>query len=91
MHDFAASQRLDSLSKSNSETHWVPDLPSVILGLILGSVIAIVAYKLNALREPEMETSPQVAETSGPAVNFDFYTELKREDLYPATSTQNSH
>ena len=89
MHDFATSQRLDSLTKPNSETHWVPDLPSVILGLILGSVIAIVAYKLNALREPEVEASPQVAETSEPAVNFDFYTELKRDDLYPAISSQN--
>ena len=89
MHDFATSRRLNSLSKLNSETQWVPDLPSVILGLILGSVIAIVAYKLNALREPEVEASPQVAETSEPAVNFDFYTELKRNDLYPAVSTQN--
>ena len=89
MHDFAPSQRLDSLSKSNSETHWVPDLPSMILGLILGSVIAIVAYKLNALRESEAETSPQVAETSEPTVDFDFYTELKRDDLYPSLSAQN--
>lgn len=89
MHDFAPSRRLASLSGSSSETPWTPDLPSMILGLILGSVIAIVAYKLNASREPEVEASPQVAEISDPTVNFDFYTELKRNDLYPAISTRN--
>ena len=89
MHDFATNRRLDRPSEPFLETNWAPDLPSIILGLILGSVLAIVAYKVNVLQESAVETPSQVTEESEPTVDFQFYNELKKDDLYPAFSAEN--
>ena len=51
MHDFANYRNSTDLVSSRSEaTEWSPDIPSVMMGVIVGVFVAIVGFKVVEYR-----------------------------------------
>jgi len=86
MQDFAKYNENIALEATDSE--WVLDLPSVLFGILLGAIVVFAAFRVIDYRDTRI-TSDQVVESAteqDPRLEFEFYTELKRDDLYPIVS-----
>ena len=86
MQDFAKYRENNTLEASDSE--WVLDLPSVLFGILLGAIVVFAAFRVINYRDMRI-TSDQVVESAteqDPRLEFEFYTELKRDDLYSIVS-----
>lgn len=84
MQDFAKYDRLLT-EPDRTPRQWRPDIVGTMFGLVFVVITALAI--LNEDKTLEIEQSPitQLSATdTATGVVFDFYEELKREDLYPA-------
>ena len=87
MHDFASYRNTTYLEDSNPDAlEWSPDIPSLVMGVIVGIFVAIVGFKVAEYR------ADQVALVEVPAVEeeveeksfvFEFYEALKVYEVLP--------
>ena len=87
MHDFANYRNSTDLVSSRSEaTEWSADIPSLMMGILVGVFVAIIGFKVAEYR------AEQAAFVEAPAVEekveeksfvFDFYEALKVYEVLP--------
>jgi hypothetical protein len=86
MHDFANYRSTTDLVSSRSEaTEWSPDIPSVMMGVIVGVFVAIIGFKVVEYRAEQavLVETPEVEETEDKSFVFEFYDELKSYVVLP--------
>ena len=86
MQDFAKYRRFERAELEGSDTVWSLDPISVLFGVLMSAVVVFAGLKVSEHQEMQPTTDP-VAEgisMEDPSLQFEFYTELKRDDLYPA-------
>ena len=84
MHDFAKYDRLVT-EPGPTPRQWKPDMIGTMFGLVLGVITALAILNTDKTLESEQSPITQFSATdTATGVVFDFYEELKREDLYPA-------
>jgi hypothetical protein len=86
MHDFANYRNSTDLVSSRPEaTEWSPDIPSVMMGVIVGVFVAIVGFKVAEYRAEQavLAEVPAVEETEDKSFVFEFYDELKSYVVLP--------
>ena len=78
MQDFAKYKKV--ILKKPTATQWIPDIPSVLLGAVLGSIITVIALAYteavpvsNLYEENELVTE----QIQGQSLKFEFYGVLK--------------
>lgn len=88
MQDFAKYRRFEREELEGVEPDWSLDPISVLFGALLGAIVIFAGLK--ASEDQEMQpTDDYISEDTsaeGASMQFEFYTELKREGLYPAFS-----
>ena len=87
MQDFASYRNPTYLEDSKPDApEWTPDIPSVMLGILVGVFVAIIGFKVVEYR------AEQAAFVEAPAVEeeveeksfvFDFYEALKVYEVLP--------
>jgi len=84
MQDFAKYKENNHLNFSEEASVWTPDLPSVLVGVIMGGILGVLGLKLAQFQEGRVieDVPPKTSEVEA-GLTFDFYEELKREDLHP--------
>ena len=86
MHDFANYRNSTDLVSSRSEaTEWSPDIPSLMMGVIVGVFLAIVGFKVVEYRAEQavLVETPEVEETEGTPLVLEFYEALKDYKVLP--------
>ena len=86
MHDFANYRSATDLVSSRPEaTEWSPDIPSLMMGVIVGIFVAIIGFKLAEYRggQAVLVEAPAVEETEDKSFVFEFYDELKSYVVLP--------
>ena len=86
MHDFANYRNTTYLEASRPEaTEWSPDIPSVMLGVIVGIFVAIIGFKVAEYRMDQAVAIeiPVVEEIEDTPFKFDFYGALKLHEVLP--------
>ena len=86
MQDFAKYRRFERAELEADEPEWGLDPISVLFGALMGAIVVFAGLKVSEYREMKPITDQLVEEASmeDSSSRFQFYTELKREDLYPA-------
>lgn len=85
MQDFAKYRENNNL-RLNEESHeWAIDIPSVLFSVIFSAILGILGLRLAIGEEIEVTDDPLPSPNSVERIDvkFDFYEELKRDDLYP--------
>lgn len=85
MQDFAKYRENNNL-RLNEESHeWAIDIPSVLFGVIFSAILGILGLRLAIGEEIAVTDDPLRSPNSVEQIDvkFDFYEELKRDDLYP--------
>ena len=86
MHDFANYRNSTDLVSSRSEaTEWSPDIPSVMMGVIVGVFVAIVGFKVAEYRAEQavLAEVPVVEEIEDTPLVLEFYKALKDYEVLP--------
>ena len=86
MHDFANYRSSTDLVSSRSEaTEWSPDIPSVMMGVIVGVFVAIIGFKVVEYRADQavLVETPVVEGAEDKSFVFEFYDELKSYVVLP--------
>jgi hypothetical protein len=87
MHDFANYRSTTDLVSSRSEaTEWSPDIPSVMMGVIVGVFMAIVGFKVVEYRAEQAvlaEVPAVLEEVEEKSFVFEFYEALKVYEILP--------
>ena len=86
MHDFANYRSTTYLEVSKPEaTEWSPDIPSLMMGVIVGVFVAIVGFKVVEYRAEQavLVEAPAVEETKDTPLVLDFYKALKDYEVLP--------
>ena len=87
MHDFANYRNTTDLVSSRPEaTEWSPDIPSVMMGVIVGVFVAIIGFKVAEYRAEQavLVEAPEVEEqVEEKSLVFDFYEALKVYEVLP--------
>ena len=90
MHDFASYRTSKGLEASEAEsTEWTPDIPSVMLGVLVGIFVAIMGFKVSEYRADQavlIEAPAVLAEVEEKSFVFEFYEALKSYEVLPRTS-----
>jgi len=85
MQDFAKYRENNNLGFAEESHEWSIDIPSVLFGVIFCAILGLVGLRLVLGQEvaanDDASSSPESVEETG--TKFDFYTELKRDDLHP--------
>jgi len=86
MQDFAKYRTSKSEDLVGTETEWSLEPVSVLFGALMGAIVVFAGLKISEYREMQPITDQLVEDASmeDSSSRFQFYTELKREDLYPA-------
>ena len=86
MQDFAKYRPAEKGELERSEVEWGLDPISMLFGVLLGAIVVFAWLKVSEYREMQPTTSQVINETvvGDTSSRFQFYTELKRDDLYPA-------
>ena len=86
MQDFA-NARKDNSIHSNQEVwlEWSPDLPSIVMGVLLGAFLTVLGFKVADYRmnQPMALEPVTVEETSEKPFVFEFYDALKVYEVSP--------
>jgi len=86
MQDFADYRNTRDLVSSKTEsTDWAPDISSVIMGILIGSFVTILGFKMAEFRASQsvpIET-PVVENTEEKPFVFEFYDALKVYEVLP--------
>ena len=88
MQDCAKSIPVTKREIAQAAGEWKPDAVSVLFGVLLGAMVIFAGIKAAEYRETQPTIDREVNETfvEDTSLQFQFYTELKREDLYPVLS-----
>lgn len=88
MQDFAKSRLFQDAEIPESEAEWSLDGVSVIFGALLGAIVMVAGLKIIKVEENQGYKEQKAVEVSevSPTKDFEFYDELKRDDLYPPLS-----
>ena len=88
MQDFAKYRRFERAELEGSDTEWGLDPISVLFGVLMGAIVVFAGLKVSEHQEMQPSTDQVAEETAADdsTPRFKFYTELKRDDLYPAFS-----
>ena len=67
------------------DTDWTPDIPSLVLGVLIGFFVAIIGFNLVEYRAEQavFVEVPAVEEIEDKSFVFDFYDELKSYVVLP--------
>ena len=88
MQDFASYRDNHNLEDSKAySTEWTPDLPSVILGILIGVFVAIIGFKVAEYRATQTAAIeiPIVEQIEDTTLTLDFYDALKTYEVLPRT------
>ncbi len=85
MQDFAKSRTFAARDSVQPAGEWKIDAGSVLFGVLLGAIVVFAGIKAGDYREiqPATEQSAEETAVEDSSTQFQFYTELKRDDLYP--------
>ena len=88
MQDFAKYRRFECAELEVSGTEWSLDPISVLFGVLMGAIAVFAALKVSEHQETQPATDQVAEETAADdsTPRFKFYTELKKDGLYPAFS-----
>jgi hypothetical protein len=67
------------------DTDWTPDIPSLVLGVLIGFFVAIIGFNLVEYRAEQavFVEVPAVEEIEDKSFVFEFYDELKSYVVLP--------
>ena len=81
MHDFANYRSTTYLEDSRPEaTEWSPDIPSLMMGILVGVFVAIIGFKVAEYRAEKavlVETPAVEEEVEEKSFMFEFYEVLR--------------
>jgi hypothetical protein len=86
MHDFASYRNTpDSVASGAYSTAWTPDVPSIILGVLIGVFVAFIGLKGAEYRAGQavFVEVPAAEEIEDKPFVFEFYDELKSYVVLP--------
>lgn len=85
MQDFAKNRTVAARDSVELVGEWKIDAGSVLFGVLLGAMIVIAGFKAADHRETQEYSGEPIGHDTNDAtgITFEFYTELKRNDLYP--------
>ena len=87
MQDFASYRNsLDSVASEAHDTEWTPDIPSLVLGVLIGFFVAIIGFNLAEYRAGQavlVEVPAVIEEVVKKPFVFEFYDELKSYVVLP--------
>ena len=86
MQDFASYRNTpDSVALEAHDTDWTPDIPSLVLGVLIGFFVAIIGFNLVEYRAEHavFVEVPVVEEIEDKSFVFEFYDELKSYVVLP--------
>ena len=86
MQDFASYRNTpDSVALEAHDTDWTPDIPSLVLGVLIGFFVAIMGFNLVEYRAGQavLVEVPVVEEIEDKSFVFEFYDELKSYVVLP--------
>ena len=86
MQDFASYRNPTYLEGSEPEaTEWVPDIPSLMMGFVIGAFVVMVGFKVVEYREPQAAAieAPVVETVEEKPFKLDFYEALKVYEVLP--------
>ena len=86
MQDFAKYRAAGNRDLERFEAEWKLDPISMLFGVLLGAIVVFAWLKVSEYQEIQPPTNQVINETvmDDTSSRFQFYTELKRDDLYPA-------
>ena len=88
MQDFASYRDNHDLKTAEAyRAEWTPDLPSVILGILIGVFVAIIGFKVAEYRATQIAAieTPIVEQIEDTTLTLDFYHALKTYEVLPRT------
>ena len=86
MQDFANYRNTPNPVASEAhDTDWTPDIPSLVLGVLIGFFVAIIGFNLAEYRAGQavLVEVPAVEEIEDKSFVFEFYDELKSYVVLP--------
>ena len=86
MQDFASYRNTPNSGASEAySTEWSPDIPSLILGVLIGFFVAIMGFNLAEYRADQamLVEVPAVEEIEDKSFVFEFYEALKSYEVLP--------
>jgi len=87
MHDFANYRSATYLGASKPEAaEWSPDIPSLVMGVIVGIFVAIIGFKVAEYRAEQavlVEAPAAEEQVEEKSFVFDFYEALKVYEVLP--------
>tara|TARA_E500000331_G_C16815518_1_gene522737 strand:+ start:97 stop:366 length:270 start_codon:yes stop_codon:yes gene_type:complete len=88
MQDFAEYRSVETDELEGSEADWELDPSGMLLGGLLGAILVSAWLKVSEYREMQPTINQEINETvaEDTSLQFQFYSELKKNDLYPAFS-----
>ena len=86
MQDFAKNTSVVDRELAQPVGEWKLDALSVLFGVLLGAIVVFTWLKMSECREMQPTINQEINETvvEDTSLQFQFYTELKKNDLYPA-------
>ena len=88
MQDFASYRNPTYLEDSGPEaTEWTPDIPSLMMGFVIGAFVVMVGFKVVEYRETQAAAieAPMVEMVEEKPFKLDFYEALKVYEVLPRT------
>jgi hypothetical protein len=87
MQDFASYRNTPkTVASAAYSTDWTPDIPSLILGVLIGFFVAIIGFNLVEYRAGQavlVEVPAVIEEVVKKPFVFEFYDELKSYAVLP--------
>ena len=87
MQDFASYRNTPNLVASEAhDTDWTPDIPSLVLGVLIGFFVAIIGFNLVEYRAGQamlVEAPAVLEEVEEKSFVFEFYEALKVYEVLP--------
>ena len=86
MQDFASYRNLTYIEASEPElTEWNPDIPSLLMGFVIGAFVVMVGFKVVEYREAQAAVieAPMVEAVEEKPFKLDFYEALKAYEVLP--------
>ncbi|MDB3993876.1 hypothetical protein N9478_10355 [Gammaproteobacteria bacterium] len=86
MHDFANYRNTTYLEASEPvASEWTLDVPSLLMGVIVGIFVAIIGFKVaeNRIDQVVVIEAPVVEAVEEKPFKFDFYEALKVYEVLP--------
>ena len=86
MQDFASYRNPTYLRAPGLEaTEWTPDIPSLMMGFVVGAFVVIVGFKVVEYRETQIAAieAPVIDVVEEKPFKLDFYEALKVYEVLP--------